>query len=371
LRRGITIKLGYADAPIYKCPQCPPPQCYSTKPNCPNCSSPSQFLRAISFVDAPGHEALMATALSGAAVMDGAMLVIAADEPCPQPQTREHLAALEIVGIKNIVIVQNKIDLVSEERAVKSRGEIVNFVKDTVAEGAPMIPISAQHSANIDVLLQALEECVPTPPRDPTKPPRMYVVRSFDVNKPGTPAEELKGGVVGGSLLQGKFEAGEEIELRPGIRTEKQHATFYEPLFTEIVSLYAGGGNVKEAHCGGLVGIGTLLDPSLTKADGLIGNLAGRPNTLPPTRSELTLDVHLFERAVGTKEMMKVEKLHTGESILLDVGTTITLGNVTSAREETVDLQLARPVCAEEGARTALSRKIAARWRLIGYGIIK
>jgi len=371
LRRGITIKLGYADAPIYKCPRCPPPQCYSTEPICPRCSSPGQFLRAISFVDAPGHEALMATALSGAAVMDGAMLVIAADEPCPQPQTREHLAALEIVGIKNVLIVQNKIDVVSEERAMKSRGEIVNFVKGTVAEGAPIIPVSAQHSANVDVLLQALEECIPTPPRDPAKPPRMYVVRSFDVNKPGTPAEELKGGVVGGTLFQGKFETGEEIELRPGIRVEKQHAAVYEPLFTEIVSLYAGGGNVKEAHCGGLVGIGTLLDPSLTKADGLIGNLVGRPNMLPPTRSELTLDVHLFERAVGTKEMMKVEKIRTGESILLDVGTTITVGNVTSAREDTADLQLARPICAEEGARAALSRKIAARWRLIGYGIIK
>jgi len=106
LRRGITIRLGYADAPVYKCPNCNTPECYTTKTACPNCKSLCEFVRAISFVDAPGHEALMATMLSGAAIMDGALLVIAADEACPQPQTREHLAAAEIVGIKNIVIVQ-------------------------------------------------------------------------------------------------------------------------------------------------------------------------------------------------------------------------------------------------------------------------
>jgi len=371
LKRGITIKLGYADASIYKCPKCKPPQNYSTEKTCPHCGSPGEFIRAVSFVDAPGHEALMATMLSGAAVMDGAILVIAADEPCPQPQTREHLAAIEIVGIKNIVIVQNKIDIVDEKRALESHQEIVEFVKGTVAEGAPIIPISAQHSANIDAVLQALEERIPTPDRDPTKPSRMYVVRSFDVNKPGTPAEKLTGGVIGGTLLQGKFKAGDEIELRPGIRVEKQQKAVYEPLFTEIVSLHAGEKEVKEAQCGGLVGIGTLLDPSLTKADGLIGNLVGNPGMLPPTRSELTLDVHLFERAVGTKEMAEVDKVHTGDRLLLDVGTTITVGNVVSAVKDTATLQLGRPVCAEAGARAALSRRIAARWRLIGYGIIK
>ena len=371
LKRGITIKLGYADAPIYKCPKCESPKNYSTDEKCPNCGSPGEFIRAVSFVDAPGHEALMATALSGAAVMDGAMLVIAADEPCPQPQTREHLAAIEIVGIKNIVIVQNKIDVVDENRALKSYKEIVEFVKGTVAEGAPIIPVSAQHSANIDALLQAIEERIPTPKRDSAKPPRMYVVRSFDVNKPGTTADNLMGGVVGGSLIQGNFKVGEDMEIQPGIRVERQHKTDYEPLFTDIVSLHAGGRTVKEAKCGGLVGIGTLLDPSLTKADSLTGNMVGRPKMLPPTLSELTLDIHLFERAIGTKEMLAIDKAHVGENLLLDVGTTITLGNVVSAREDTATLQLGRPVCAEKGFRAALSRKISARWRLIGYGIIK
>jgi translation initiation factor 2 subunit 3 len=371
LRRGITIKLGYADAPIYKCPKCELPKCYSTKPKCPDCGSSAEFIRAVSFVDAPGHEALMATMLSGASVMDGAILVIAADESCPQPQTREHLAAIGVAGVENLVIAQNKIDIVEEEQVQENYEEIIDFVKGTVAQDAPIIPISAQHSVNIDAVIQALEEYIPTPQRDPAKPPRMNIVRSFDINKPGTPAEKFSGGVLGGTIFQGKFKLEDEIEIRPGIRVEEHGKTAYHPLFTKIVSLHAGGRAVEEAKCGGLVGVGTPLDPSLTKADGLIGNLVGKPETLPFTLSELTLETHLFERAVGTKELVEVDKVRMNERLLLDVGTAITAGTVTSAKGNSITLQLARPVCAEKGFRAAVSRKLAGRWRLIGYGEIK
>ncbi|MEM0057568.1 MAG: translation initiation factor IF-2 subunit gamma [Candidatus Bathyarchaeia archaeon] len=371
LKRGITIKLGYADMPVYKCPNCEPPRNYSRQPVCPNCGSETTFVRAVSFVDAPGHEALMATMLSGAAIMDGAILVIAADEPCPQPQTREHLAAAEIIGIKNIVIAQNKIDIVDEERARKSYEEIKNFVKGTIAENAPIIPVSAQHSVNIDALIQALEEYIPTPRRDETKPPFMYVVRSFDVNKPGTPIEELEGGVLGGTILQGKFVVNDEIELRPGISVEEGGRTTYKPLTTQIVSLHAGGKEVKEARCGGLVGVGTLLDPSLSKADGLTGNIVGKVGMLPPVLTELDLETHILERVVGTKELTKAENISKDETLLLHVGAAITVGKVVSVKNEMATLKLTRPVCAVAGSRVAISRKIAGRWRLIGYGMIR
>ncbi len=370
LRRGITIKLGYADAPIFKCPKCES-QPYSSDSTCPKCDSEGEFVRAVSFVDAPGHEALMATMLSGATVMDGAMLIIAANEHCPQPQTREHLAAIELAGVKNIVIVQNKIDIVDEKRALESHKEIISFVKGTVAEGKPIIPVSAQHSINIDVLLQALEENIPTPPQDPNKPPRMYVLRSFDVNRPGASIDDILGGVIGGSISQGEFKVGDEIEISPGLKVEKQGKMFYESIFTEITTLNAGGKDVREARPGGLVGIGTYLDPSLTKADGLTGNLVGKPGLLPPIRTELVLSTKLLKRAIGTKELLEVDNVKKGERLLLDVGTTITVGTVTSANKDLVTLQLIRPVCAEEGARAAISRKITGRWRLIGYGIIQ
>jgi len=369
LKRGITIKLGYADMPVYKCPKCEPPKNYTTKPVCPACGSKAVFARAVSFVDAPGHEALMATMLSGAAIMDGAILVIAADEPCPQPQTREHLAAAGVIGIKNIIIVQNKIDIVDEKRAHQSYTEIKNFVKGTAAENAPIVPISAQRGINTDTLLQAIEELMPTPRRDETKPPFMYVVRSFDINKPGTTIDKLEGGVIGGTILEGKLKVGDELEIRPGIAVEGKNT--YTPLHSEIVSLQAGGKKVEEARCGGLVGVGTLLDPSYSKADGLTGNIAGKTDMLPPTLTELTLETQILDRAVGTKELMKIEEVAMNETLLLHVGAAITIGKVASIRKDNVLIKLTRPVCAQTASRVALSRKLSGRWRLIGYGTIR
>lgn len=371
LKRGITIKLGYADLPIYKCPNCEPPKNYSVKPFCPTCSSEAVFSRAISFVDAPGHEALMATMLSGAAIMDGAILVIAADEPCPQPQTREHLAAAEATGVKNIIIVQSKIDIVDERRALKSYEEIQTFVRGTIAEKAPIIPVSAQRGINIDVLITAIEEIIPTPKRDETLPPIMYIIRSFDTNKPGTEIENLEGGIIGGTISQGKFAVGEEIEIRPGISIEKEGKTVYNPLISEIVSLHAGEKDVEEATCGGLVGVGTLLDPSYSKADGLTGNIAGKTGMMPPILTELTLETHVLERAVGTKELVKIEKINFDETLLLHVGAAVNLGRVTSVKNNIIKVKLTRPICAPPSSRVAISRKITARWRLIGYGIIQ
>jgi translation initiation factor 2 subunit 3 len=370
LKRGITIRLGYADMAIYKCPKCEAPKNYTVKPVCPTCGLEAVFVRAISFVDAPGHEALMATMLSGAAIMDGAILVIAADEPCPQPQTREHLAAAEVIGIKNIIIVQNKIDIVDEKRARKSYEEIKTFVKGTIAENAPVIPVSAQHDLNIDVLLNAIEEIIPTPKRDETKPPLMYIIRSFDVNKPGTSIEELEGGIVGGTIAQGKFAVGDEIEIRPGISIEREGKTVYNPLISEIVSLHTGEKSIKEATCGGLIGVGTLLDPSYSKADGLNGNIAGKTGLLPPILTELTLETHVLERAVGTKELLKVEKINPDESLLLHVGAAVDLGKAVSIKKNVIKIKLNRPICALPNSRVAISRKITARWRLIGYGIM-
>ena len=140
LRRGISIRLGYADAAIYKCPKCEEPKCYTVAKECSVCGEKTEFLRAVSFVDAPGHETLMATMLSGAALMDGALLLIAANEKCPQPQTKEHLMGLAISGVENVIIVQNKIDIVEPEAAKENYQQIKDFLKGTVAEDSPIIP---------------------------------------------------------------------------------------------------------------------------------------------------------------------------------------------------------------------------------------
>jgi len=373
IRRGMTIKLGYADGEVWECEGCEYPDKFSPEPVCEcNPSATPRLRRRISYVDAPGHEILMATMLSGAALMDGAILVVAANEPCPQPQTREHLVALEIIGIDKIIIVQNKVDVVTPERARESYEEIKRFIKGTIAEDAPIIPVSALKRANIDAVLAAIEEYIPTPPRDLDKPPLMFIARSFDVNKPGTPPEQLTGGVIGGGIMHGVFRVGDEIEILPGIPVRKPGGRIeYEPLHTTITSLKFGKISVEEAKPGGLVAIGTKLDPSLTKSDNLVGNAVGKPGQLPPVLDTLRIEYNLLERVVGLRETVKVEPIRKGEMLMLTVGTAITLGTVTGVGKDTFEIKLRRPVVAWDGARVAFSRRIHGRWRLVGWGYVR
>ncbi len=366
MRRGITIKIGFADAEIRKCPNCGR---YSSSPVCPYCGYETKFERRVSFIDAPGHEALMTTMLAGASLMDGAVLVIAANEGV-MPQTREHLMALQIVGNRHVVIALNKIELVDRGTLLKRYGEVKEFISGTVAENAPIIPISALHGANVDVLLAAIEKFIPTPKRDLRKAPKMLILRSFDVNKPGTPPEKLVGGVIGGSIVQGKLKIGDEIEIRPGVPYEDHGRIKYEPITTEVVSLQAGGRFVDTAHPGGLVGVGTTLDPFLTKGDLMAGNVVGRPGKLPPIREELRIEVHLLERVVGTEKELRVEPIKKREVLLLNVGTARTMGLVTGLGKDEIEMKLQIPICAENGDRLAISRQVGSRWRLIGYGFI-
>ena len=371
LKRGITIRLGYADAPIYLCPKCGKPHGYTNKAICPRCGTRTEFQRAVSFVDAPGHESLMATMLSGASLMDGALLLIAANEKCPQPQTKEHLMALEISGIKNIIVVQNKIDVVSPERAKESYKEIKEFLKGTVAENAPIIPISAHHEANIDILLAAIEKYIPTPERDPSKPPLMYIARSFDINKPGDSIEKIKGGVIGGSLMQGVLRVGDEIEILPGLGSKEHPEKYKEPIRTKVTSIVSGGKEYDEVHAGGLLGVGTTLDPAITKSDNLAGKIMGLPGTLPEVRNQFTMETHLLERVVGTEEEIEVQEIKTNEVLMLSIGTMITVGVVKSARKDEVEMYLKLPVCPIPDEKIAIGRRIGNKWRLIGYGVIK
>ncbi len=371
IKRGISIRLGYADTAFYKCPDCDEPQAYSNSPKCPHCGAKGEFLRAVSFVDSPGHETLMATMLSGAALMDGALLLIAANERCPQPQTKEHLMALSIIGVDKIVVVQNKVDLVDEDEARKNFNEIQAFVKGTIAENAPIVPISAHHNINVDYLIMEIERNISAKTFEEGIPPRMYVARSFDVNTPGTSPDGLVGGVIGGSLLQGRLKVGDEIEVTPGRQVEVSGRPQWEDVLTQIVSLRAGGMSRKEVMPGGLIAIGTQLDPAMTKSDAMLGRVAGAPDSLPPVLEKITLETNLLDRVVGTEEELKVDDIRTNEPLMLSVGTATTVGIVTSARGSQSDLTLKIPVAVEAGQRAAISRRIGGRWRLIGYGVVQ
>ncbi|WFD23521.1 eukaryotic translation initiation factor 2 subunit gamma [Malassezia equina] len=387
LVRNITIKLGYANAKIYKCQdhKCPRPQCYHSYPSSkeehppcpvPGCNSKMELLRHVSFVDCPGHDILMATMLNGAAVMDAALLLIAGNEPCPQPQTSEHLAAVEIMKLQHIIILQNKVDLIREQAAEEHWQSIVSFVKGTVADGAPIVPISAQLQYNIDAVNEYIVKRVPVPVRDFTATPRLIVIRSFDVNKPGAEIDELKGGVAGGSILSGVLRLGQEIEVRPGIVTKDTEGKIHcRPIYSRIVSLLAEQNELQFAVPGGLIGVGTKIDPTLCRADRLVGQVLGEVGQLPAIYTELEINYFLLRRLLGVKsddkKQTKVQKLAKNEVLMVNIGSTSTGGRVMSVKADLAKIFLTSPACTEVGEKIALSRRIDKHWRLVGWGSVR
>ena len=367
-KRGISIKLGYADTAFYKTAD----GRFYAKGKHPEDrdDSDGELLRVVSFVDAPGHETLMAVMISGASIMDGAMLLIAATEKCPQPQTREHLAALQIAGIENIVVVQNKIDIVTRERAVESYGEIKEFLSGTIAEGAPIIPVSAHHDVNLDILIQAIEDVIPTPDRPSDEIGLMYVARSFDTNRPGSRPAELRGGIIGGSIVEGSFSIGDPILIAPGRRVQGDGD--WEPIRTTIESVKGGGIDLESVHAGGLCGIATPMDPVSTKADELSGQVMAREGELPPVWKDLDLELELLDNMVsgGQNAPEKVRPLQPNEMLMVNSATATSVGTVSSIKGSKATLQLRLPICAKSGSRITLSRRVGSRWRLIGHGSI-
>ncbi|XP_059859176.1 eukaryotic translation initiation factor 2 subunit 3-like isoform X5 [Delphinus delphis] len=335
LERNITIKLGYANAKIYKLDDgsCPRPECYrscgSSTPDefptdIPGTKGNFKLVRHVSFVDCPGHDILMATMLNGAAVMDAALLLIAGNESCPQPQTSEHLAAIEIMKLKHILILQNKIDLVKESQAKEQYEQILAFVQ---------------------------------------------VIRSFDVNKPGCEVDDLKGGVAGGSILKGVLKVGQEIEVRPGIVSKDSEGKLMcKPIFSKIVSLFAEHNDLQYAAPGGLIGVGTKIDPTLCRADRMVGQVLGAVGALPEIFTELEISYFLLRRLLGVrtegdKKAAKVQKLSKNEVLMVNIGSLSTGGRVSAVKADLGKIVLTNPVCTEVGEKIALSRRVEKHWR--------
>jgi len=385
--RNITIKLGYANAKIYKCDlpsdELPAASYCSFGSTTPDVVPRPEggnwrLVRHISFVDCPGHDILMATMLNGAAVMDAALLLVAGNEACPQPQTAEHLAAVEIMRLKHIIILQNKVELVKEAQARAQYEEIKKFVAGTAADSSPIIPLSAVLKYNLDVVCEYLCTQVPIPPRDFTSSPVMIIIRSFDVNKPGEEIKQLKGGVAGGSILKGVLRVGEEIEIRPGtVSKDSNGKSICKPICSRIMSLAAEQNCLQFAVPGGLIGVGTKIDPSLTRADRLLGQVLGRPEGLPEIYTEIEVKYYLLRRLLGVKiegdsKAGKVSKLKKGEILMVNIGSTAAGGRILGIKEnDLAKIVLTNPVCTQAGDKVALSRRIEKHWRLIGWGEIQ
>lgn len=356
LKRGITIRLGYADITLSK------------DKDGYNKDNKGEPVRYISFVDAPGHEMLMATMLSGAAIVDAAILVIAANEGI-KPQTKEHLIAVQAKKIKNVIIVQNKIDLVTKEQALKNYKDIKTLLKGTVAENAPIIPVSAHHEINIDKIYETLAT-LPLPQRSASEKPLFIIARSFDINKPGTTPDKLRGAVLGGTLTRGTLKIGDTIDIKPGIAVKEANQVHYKPFKTKIRGLFKGSHKVESITPGGSVSIETELDMALGKSDLLGGCVASVEGVLPDASSTLRMKYELFKEMIGTVPATKVDSLKPSEMIMLSINTSVTVGIIKSLKGAEAELNLRIPIVPFKGENIAIARNINNHWRLIGHGEI-
>ena len=355
MKRGITIKLGYADIILYN------------ESGLYGMEKKGEPVRHISFVDAPGHEMLMATMLSGAALIDVAILVVAANEGI-KPQTREHLLALHAKRIPKLVVVQNKVDLVTPEQATKNYHEIKELLKGKY-DDAPIIPISAQQGVNLEYIYEALATS-PIPDRKPEGDPVFIIARSFDINRPGTTPSQLSGAVLGGTLKQGNLKVGDDIEIKPGRLVKEANSYRYEVLKTKIKALYNGSQSVPELTPGGSMSIETELDMSLAKGDQLAGNVASVKGKLPEATQTLKISYKLFPQVFGAGTNMNVEAVKPSEMLFLSINTSMTVGVVKKVGKEEIEFSLKVPVVAFKNDNVAIARNINSHWRLIGQGSV-
>jgi translation initiation factor 2 subunit 3 len=357
VKRGISIRLGYADVVFYKL-KTQNGTVYANKAEYNGKPAEIESKRVVSFVDAPGHETLMTTMLSGAALMNGAVLVIASNEVCPQPRTVEHLMALKFAGVDKVVVAQNKVDLITKEQAIENYKAIRKFLDDYGYKDAPIIPTAANFGVNIDSLIEAIETHIPTPNYNLEAPMKMFVARSFDINKPGTKAKDLKGAIIGGSITQGIVKVGDELEILPGLNG---------PTKTKVLSISTDQGLVQQARPGGLLAIGTDLDPSMAQNDRLRGQIAGKAGTLPKPVKEMVIKVFMFERMLE-QNLKEKTQIKVTDPLVITIGTNTVVGFVIKTDTKTCTVNLKNEVVAEKGEKVALSKNIAGQWRLIAYG---
>ncbi|KIY94233.1 Eukaryotic translation initiation factor 2 subunit 3 [Monoraphidium neglectum] len=127
---------------------------------------------------------------------------------------------------------------------------------------------------------------------------------------------------------------------------------------------------------GGLIGVGLTVDPTLTRADRLVGQVLGEVGKLPEVFSELEINFFLLRRLLGVRskegeKQSKVTKLSKGEVLMLNIGSMCTGARVLAVKHDLAKLQLTTPVCTKEGEKVALSRRVEKHWRLIGWGQIQ
>jgi len=369
--RNITIRQGYANMKIWKENE----QYYTTDSNPQTYITDNgkycTLVNHISFLDCPGHQELIKVMLSSIEQMDGAIVVVAVDQPLVnKPQLIQHLAAAKLGRIKKIIVCMNKIDLVTKDVLFERKNELDIMLKQYDIVPFAIIPTCFNKNIGLKYVIRAIMDLFD--PKDfigRTNTPALFrTSRSFDINTPGTDWSNVVGGVVGGSLAEGNLKVGEQIEIRPGMISGRNGKFVCQPIITTILSIKTDSTELTEIVPGGLIGIRTDADPFYFKSDKLIGQIIGNVGKMPNVYSCIILPIDIVT-LFGSFQWKPVEK----ESVSIQIGTQMTdavISNI-SNNDLNITFVFKIPVCISDNQHIVICRAYDKILRIVGEGTFK
>ena len=363
--RNITIKPGYANMKIWSDGD----KLYSTD------SKPTEYkvsdkvcdlVHHVSFVDCPGHQELILTMLGSIKLMNAVIVVVSAADPIDKkPQLIQHLAAVKLSGIKNIIVCLNKLDLVSKEIANERYQDLLKTLKSFEITPKVIIPTSFNKRLGVDWLLEEILTHFKVDDDD-SSPACFMATRSFDINKAGADFNDVKGGVIGGSLFNGVLNVNDTVEIRPGICGKTRDGKLIcQPIETKVLSFKTDQEELDKILPGGLIGVGTEIDPYYCKDDMLAGNMIGLKGTLPSVYENVELNFKIIDDFGGDWKPKVKDVMN------LQIGTLSINSEITQVSKKTIKLNLSRPACIDKNLMIMISHKEEGIMKIVASGKLK
>ena len=355
MTRNITIKPGYANMKIYK-----NDEDYTT-------TGEGELVHHVSFIDCPGHHTLIITMISCIKLMDGIILVVsAAEDISKKPQLIHHMMAIKISGIKNVIVLFNKLDLVKKTVAIERYKKLCEELKKYDIEPKIIIPVSMNHKIGVNNLLKNIMKFMGPNISKNNDNPIFMISRSFDINKVNINYANIVGGVIGGSLIGGSLKIGDEIEILPGIVGKNADGELYnKPHTTKIISLKSDTTELQSITSGGLIGIGTEIDPFYCKNDNMIGMIA----VLKGSPSLVYYNITMNYNKINFED--ESVSFYKNKEIVIIVGTNNLNGSITDFDETHLKIKLNKPAYICNDSIIIICDKSSGSFHIGAYGYLE
>lgn len=361
--RNITIKPGYANMKVWLKSNGE----YVTT-NSEGYVADATLVHHLSFVDCPGHQELILAMMGSVSLMKGAIVVVSAAEPISKkPQLIQHLAAAKMGGLERLVVIFNKLDLITQEKAIERKQELDELLTKLDIKPQYIIPTALNKKVGLQNVIKAIMEVFPPELSESSESEttEFRITRSFDINKPGTNWDKMSGGVIGGSLITGNIKVGDEIEIRPGQWSRKKDGSIIvQPIITTVNSIQTDKISLETLYPGGLTAIGTDIDPYYCKDDKLSGAVVGIKGSLPPVYQEITMNVTLTDAFEGDWNPKK------NDNVYLQIGNVNTEAQLLEFKSDDYKFRLSKPSCISEDSLILVCNNVGDILKIVGFGRI-